>query len=199
MANSQTFVFMGRSGSGKGTQAKLLMERLAKESPEHAIYYLETGQRFRDFLNEPYHASALAKKIMDSGERQPDFLAIYMWSHLLVENMKGDEHLVMDGTPRSLLEAQALGTALNFFNRSDARIIHINISREVAETRLRARGRSDDAEAGIQKRLDWFDRDVVPAIEYYRSHPEYHFHEINGEQSVEAVQAELLQAVYGQH
>ena len=190
---------MGRSGCGKGTQAKLLMERLAKESPEHAIYYLETGQKFRDFLNAPYHASELAKKSMDAGERQPDFLAIYMWSHLLVENMKGDEHLVMDGTPRSLLEAQALGTALTFFNRPDARIIHINISRQEAEARLRARGRGDDAESGIQKRLDWFDRDVMPAIEYYRSHPEYHLYEVNGEQEIEAVQAELLQEVYGQH
>ena len=199
MASYQTFVFMGRSGCGKGTQAKLLMEHLAKESPENAIYYLETGQRFRDFLNAPYHASALAKRTLNLGERQPDFLAIYMWAHLLVENMKGDEHLVLDGAPRSVLEAQALGTALSFFNRADARIIHINISRQEAQARLRARGRGDDAEAGIQKRLDWFDRDVMPAIEYYRSHPEYHFYEVNGEQSIEAVQAELLQAVYGQH
>lgn len=199
MGSYQTFVFMGRSGCGKGTQAKLLMEHLAKESPEHSVYYLETGQKFRDFLNAPYHASVLAKKIMDAGERQPDFLAIYMWSHLLVENMKGDEHLVLDGTPRSLVEAQALGTALSFFNRADARIIHINISREQAEERLRARGRGDDAESGIQKRLDWFDRDVVPALEYYRAHPEYHFFEINGEQSVEAVNAELMRAIYGEH
>lgn len=199
MAHYQTFVFMGRSGCGKGTQAKLLMEQLAQTQPEHSVYYLETGQKFRDFLNAPYHASSLAKQIMDTGERQPDFLAIYMWSHLLVENMKGDEHLVLDGTPRSLIEAQALGTALTFFDRSDARIIHINISRQEAETRLRARGRGDDAENGIQKRLDWFDRDVVPAIEYYRTHPEYHFYEINGEQSVEAVQAELLRAIYGEH
>jgi len=199
MAHYQTFVFMGRSGCGKGTQAKLLMEYLAKESLEHPIYYLETGQKFRDFLSAPYHASTLAKQIMDTGERQPDFLAIYMWSHLLVENMKGNEHLVLDGTPRSLIEAQALGTALTFFDRTDARIIHINISRQEAEARLRARGRRDDAERGIRKRLDWFDRDVLPAIEYYRAHPESHFYEINGEQGVEEVQAELMQVIYGEH
>ena len=199
MASYQTFVCMGRSGCGKGTQAKLLMEHLSKAAPEHPIYYLETGQKFRDFLNAPYQASSLAKNIMDAGERQPDFLAIYMWSHLLVENMKGDEHLVLDGTPRSLVEAEALGTALLFFNRSDARIIHLNVSRAWAEARLRERGRGDDAESGIQKRLDWFDHDVVPALEYYRSHPDYHFIEVNGEQGIEGVHAELMSRVYGEH
>ncbi len=106
MAKYQTFVFIGRSGCGKGTQAKLLMEHLKQVEPERAVYYLETGAKFREFLDKGYPSSELARRRMDAGERQPDFLAVYMWSHLFVENMKGDEPLVLDGTPRSILEAQ---------------------------------------------------------------------------------------------
>jgi len=200
MATHQTFVFIGRSGCGKGTQAKLLMEYLQQAEPERDIYYLETGQKFREFLNAGYLSSELAKRIMEINERQPDFLAVYMWSHLFVENMKGDEHLVLDGTPRSRLEAEVLDTALRFYNRADAHIVHINVSREWSEQRLTERGRADDvAKDGIKKRLDWFDRDVVPAIEYYHEHREHNFHEINGERGIDEVHRELLASVYDNH
>ncbi len=200
MATYQTFVFIGRSGCGKGTQAKLLMEYLRRAEPERGIYYLETGQKFRDFLGQDYLSSTISKRIMEANERQPEFLAIYMWSHLFVENMKGDEHLVLDGTPRSLLEAQVLDTALTFYNRADAHIVHINVSREWSETRLTERGRADDvAKDGIKKRLDWFERDVLPAIQYYKEHSGHTFHEINGEQGIEAVHQALLANIYDKH
>ena len=199
MGAYQTFIFIGRSGCGKGTQAKLLMEHLKQVAPEHPIYYLETGAKFRDFLGAGYPSSELAKKRAEAGERQPDFLAVYMWSHLFVENVQGDEHLVLDGTPRSLLEAQTLDTALAFYGRADAHVIYINVSREWSETRLGERGRADDAGENVKKRLDWFDRDVLPAVEYYRSHPGHHFHEISGEQGIPDVQRALLASVYGNH
>ncbi len=200
MATYQTFIFIGRSGCGKGTQAKLLMEYLKQTEPEREIYYLETGQKFRDFLGENYLSSIIAKRIMETNERQPEFLAIYMWSHLFVENMKGDEHLVLDGTPRSLLEAQVLDTALRFYNRADAHIIYIDVSREWSETRLIERGRADDvAKDGIKKRLDWFDRDVLPAIQYYSEHREHNFHEVDGEQGIEAVHQALIASIYDKY
>ena len=45
----QSFIFMGRSGCGKGTQAKLLMEYLKKIDPARDIFYLETGAGVREF------------------------------------------------------------------------------------------------------------------------------------------------------
>lgn len=195
--NFQTFIFIGRSGCGKGTQAKLLMEYLAKAEPERRIYYLETGQKFREFLEKPYPSSILSKRVMEHSERQPDFLAIYMWSHLMVENMEGNEHLVLDGTPRSLLEAKALDTALKFYGRNGACVIFVNTSREWSERRLKDRGRQDDKnEEDIKKRLDWFEADVIPAVEYYRNNNDYRFHEINGEQDIAAVHKDIMNALY---
>lgn len=57
----QTFIFFGPSGSGKGTQARLLIEYLEKKDPERKTVYIETGRRFRDFITE---ASYTAKKRM---------------------------------------------------------------------------------------------------------------------------------------
>lgn len=197
MSKYGTFIFIGRSGCGKGTQARLLIEYLKRAEPERDVYYLETGQKFRDFVAGDSLSSILARRVMDQNERQPDFLAVYMWSHLLVENIRGDEHLVLDGTPRSRPEAEMLSTALSFFNRADAHIIHIKVSRQWARTRLESRGRADDtARGGIEARLNWFERDVEPALQYYREHPEYRFHEIDGEQSVERVEKAILDAIY---
>ena len=50
--NPQTFVFIGRSGCGKGTQAKLLQDVLKEKNPDQEIFYIETGANFRKFLGE---------------------------------------------------------------------------------------------------------------------------------------------------
>ena len=50
MSSPQTFVFIGRSGCGKGTQAKLLIEELKKNDPAHEVMYIETGARIREFI-----------------------------------------------------------------------------------------------------------------------------------------------------
>jgi adenylate kinase family enzyme len=47
----------------------------------------------------------------------------------------------------------------------------------------------------IETRLEWYKTDVVPVVEYYRTNSYYNFVEINGEQSVEAVHAEILKAI----
>ena len=46
-----TFIFVGQSGSGKGTQVDLLKEKLQKRHPNDEIYHLETGENFRKFIN----------------------------------------------------------------------------------------------------------------------------------------------------
>jgi adenylate kinase len=129
---------------------------------------------------------------MVSGQRQPDFLAVWMWSHHFIEDLRGDEHLIIDGTPRSLDEAKILNNAMSFYKRVQPKVIHIAVSRAWSEKHLLARGRADDIKADIKTRLDWYERDVVPALEYYRTNPNYQFVEVNGEQSIEDVQKEIL-------
>ena len=157
------------------------------------MFYIETGDKFRDFVSRTGHSSRLAKEIMDKSERQPDFLAIWTWADLLVNNMQGDEHLVFDGTPRSLMEAMTLETALKFFNRGKVTVVYIDVTREWSKERMLGRGRADDKKDGdIEKRLDWFDADVVPAVNYFKSSPNYNFVSVSGEHSIEEVHAELM-------
>jgi len=188
----KTFIFIGRSGCGKGTQAQLLIEHLRKADPEREIYYLETGQSFRNFLTENTLSAKLSKVAYDNGDLQPEFLAVWAWSHLLVDRMKEDEHLIIDGTPRRLHEAQVFDSAMKFYQRGKPKFVHINVSRDWSKTRLLARARGDDVESNIDKRLDWFETDVIPAIDFFRNREDYEFLDINGEQSVEAVHQELL-------
>jgi adenylate kinase family enzyme len=58
-------------------------------------------------------------------------------------------------------------------------------------------GRKDDTADSINKRLDWFDADVKPAIERFRRDRDYDFVEINGEQSIEAVHRDIMANVFG--
>lgn len=192
----QTFIFIGRSGCGKGTQADLLQKYLKQTDPGHEIFYLETGNRFREFIKGDSLSSKLSLEISRSGDRQPDFLAVWMWSHLFVEGLKGDESIIIDGTPRSINEARVLDSAIRFYKRNPATVVYLNVSRAWAEKRLAERGRTDDRSmAEVKKRLDWFETDVMPAVEHLQKHTEYRFLDINGEQPMEEVHQEILRKI----
>ena len=194
----QTFIFIGRSGCGKGTQVALLQEYIKKQDHKRHIFYIETGERFRQFIKEHSLSSRLAAEIYKTGNRQPDFIAVWMWSHLLVEKMTGGEHVIFDGTPRSLQEAQIIDTAITFYNRHRPQVMYLNISRETSKARMIARRRMDDINEGeIERRLNWFESDVLPAVEYFRNHSKYSFVELDGDQPVEAVQQQLLLKAFG--
>jgi adenylate kinase len=193
----QTFIFIGRSGCGKGTQVTLLQEYIRKQDQKRYVFYIETGERFRQFIKEHSLSSRLAAGIYKRGDRQPDFIAVWMWSHLLVERMTGEEHVIFDGTPRSLHEAQIIDTAITFYNRQRPHVIYLNISREVSKARMISRRRMDDINPEeIERRLNWFEADVIPAVEYFRQHSNYNFVELNGDQPVEAIHKELLSKVF---
>ncbi|KND51621.1 MAG: adenylate kinase [Parcubacteria bacterium C7867-003] len=189
----QTFIFIGRSGCGKGTQVKLLDSLIKEKDPNSEIFYLETGMRFREFIKNDTYSSNIAKSIYESGERQPDFLAIWMWAHLLIESFKGTEHLVADGTPRSLSEAIAFITAMKFYNRQHINVVYINVSREWAMDRLKERGRFDDTDqTKVEKRLNWFDKDVAPAIEFFKNNPDINFYDVDGERPIQEIHLDIV-------
>ena len=189
----QTFIFIGRSGCGKGTQAALLQKLIKEKDPTGEIFYLETGAHFRQFITEKGYTSLLSNNIYKIGERQPDFLAIWIWSDVLIENFKSTEHAIFDGITRSLPEAMIFTTAMEFYNRH-VMVIHINVSRKWSEERLLARGRMDDkTKEDIDKRLNWFDTDTAPALEYFNVNPRYTLLDINGEQTIEEVHTEIVQ------
>jgi len=195
-ANLHTYVFIGRSGCGKGTQAKLLIDHLKEKgivTDTNPIYYQETGSRFREFVTKDSYSSRLEKELMDKSERAPDFLAVWIWASLFIETLTGQEHLILDGSPRALLEAQMLETAFNFYGRKNVVVVYLDVSRAESKKRLILRGRPDDQKLGdIDKRLDWFESDVLPAVEYYRNNKKYKFLEVDGEQTIEKIHEDLV-------
>ena len=188
----ETFIFFGRSGSGKGTQADLLGEYLKKKDPGRNVLHIETGRRIREFLEEKSHTSELTSAVVKNGGLLPAFLPIWVWTEYLIKNFTGNEHLILDGLSRRGSEAPVFDSALSFYGIKHPFIVSINVSREWARDRLLARGRADDTAMDIERRLDWYENNVVPAIEFFRSKPEYRFVEINGEQPIEKVQGDIL-------
>jgi len=188
-----TFIFMGQSGSGKGEQNRLLQKVLKEKNPEREIYNLETGNNFRKLVSGDSYSSKLAKAVADKGKLQPAFLAVCFWADNLLNNIKGDEHWILDGICRRLEEATVFTTAVEFYDRKPI-VIYVKVSRKWATDRLLGRGRADDTDmAQLNGRLDWFEEFTMPAIEYLKTNDRYTVLEINGEQTIEQVHEEIMQ------
>lgn len=191
--NKQTIIFIGRSGAGKGVQSEMLKKYLSEKTPDTPILYIETGDYFRKYIKAPGDTWDRARKIMELGGRQPDFLAVWMWTTAFIENYKGNEHVVFDGAPRAVAEAHILDTTFPYYDRTNVAVVFLDVSQGWAEERLRGRGRADDINPEVvARRLAYFNKDVAPVIEFYRSALGYHFLQINGEQTPEQVHADIL-------
>ena len=190
----QAFIFIGRSGCGKGTQAELLIKKIEDEGTK--TLHMETGAFFREFIKKNLYTEVLTKKVIESGGLMPEAMAIHMWVSYLVDNFTGKEDLVFDGAPRKLMEAELLDGVLKFYNIKKYKVIYINVSHDWSKTKLLARGRTDDSEAGVEKRLKWFDTEVMPSVEFFKSNNDCEFFDINGEQTIEEVHNELMNKVF---
>ena len=121
----QTYIFIGRSGCGKGTQIDLLAEKLKKDSSEIGINHISLGQDLRKFWEGDTYTHKLSKEILEAGELQPEFLVVYLWGKDLIEDMNEKDHLILDGTPRRLNEAEVLDSAIRFYKRENLFLISI--------------------------------------------------------------------------
>lgn len=190
-------MFLGASGCGKGTQAKLLIKKL-EDLGDRKVLYVETGAKFREFMNRDNHSAKIVKNLLDQGKFMPSFLAIWVWAHVFVEEIGGEEHLVLDGPSRRPPEAPVLDGAFRFYDRPKVDIVHIKVSHEWAKNRLLARGRYDDNKQDIEERLSAYEKFVLPTIEFYRENADYYnVHEINGEQTIDEVAHDIEKAVFG--
>lgn len=191
----KSFVFIGRSGSGKGTQAKLLQDYLAKLDPSRKILYVQSGAEFREFIKGDTTVQKLSNDIYQKGGLQPEFLAVYMWTNVLVKNYTGTEHVIMDGMPRKYHEAGVLQSFFDSFNLKKTFIIYVDINKEESVNRLLARKRFDDTREKIEERLSWFETDVEHTLDFYRDNPDYVYLAVNGEQPIEKVHQDILDKV----
>lgn len=181
-------ILIGRSGSGKGTQAELLQKEFGN------FYSVATGDLFRKLNASGTDAGNRSKKILEEGGLPYDELATALWMYNLAFNLREDQGLLADGFPRRLNEAKNLDNFLKFLGRQDKTLYFLlDISREEASRRLLARAREDDNENAIDGRMNYFEERVVPLIDYYKSNNKLII--INGEQSVEMIHKDILKAI----
>jgi len=196
MKEPLVFLLMGRAGCGKGTQADLLMKYLEKNGYTDLLY-IYVGSGLRDFIEKNSSlTSKLADEIMRKGDMEPSFLSVWALSGDLIKKMNEETSLVIDGFPRNLTEAEIIDEAIAFYGLKNVYPVFIETNREDSRKRLLDRGRADDTEIAIKRRLDYFDQYVQPVIDYYEKESKYKLTRINGEQSVEDVHREILEKVF---
>lgn len=189
---ARTLIFVGPQGSGKGTQIKKLLEVLAAKN-QQSIVHIETGKGFRSLIADPKtFAERKVAASLERGELQPDFLTYILWGSQMLKELDASKHLVIDGFPRTLEQAAVLDEALRFFERAQVDIINLDTPDAVVKERMLARGRKDDSEESIMKRLAWYQDYSVPVLSYYRSRPNTQVHDINGALTIDEVHEEIL-------
>lgn len=190
---SKVFIFLGRSGCGKGTQADLLMDHLCKIGDKDCkTLHIESGALIREFSKGDGYTNKKTNQVMSDGLLIPEAVIVSLWMNYLTDNFTGKENIVFDGCPRKLREAQLLNDALRFYDIEKPTVILINVSKDWSEKRLLGRARKDDNPESIKRRLEWFETEVVPSINYFKSDSYYNFLDINGEQPIDDVQNEIL-------
>lgn len=212
------FVLIGRSGCGKGTQAKLLGEHFGN------LCYIATGDLFRKLASQDTEVGHRTKALIEGGGLPFNDLATMLWMSAISYNLKEEQGFCLDGAPRRIEEAKALDAFLKYVERTESTmIILIDISRKEAFDRLTKRRickncgqlipwvgdyknlevcdkcggdleeRADDISQAIKNRLDYFDKDVSKVIKYFKK--KKRLITIKGEQPIEKVFKDILAEV----
>jgi adenylate kinase len=192
----KTIIFIGPQGSGKGTQIERLYSVIAEKDPTRRIVDIQTGRRFRALAakRETYADKKIAATL-DSGELQPDFITHLLWGQAMLDQLDNKSHLLIDGFPRTVHQAEVLEDALDFFERDHVHVINLDTPEEVVRKRMEERAREDDTTDSIETRLRWYREDTLPVLDYYRVRPETTVHDIDGMVSIDDVHEAIVAAL----
>jgi len=156
-------VILGAPGSGKGTQAKMLVGHLG-------VPHISTGVLLRNAAKRGTELGLLAKSIIDQGELVPDNIM----SDMIEERLGRDDvanGFILDGYPRNVAQAKSLDAMLDRLGRPVQEIIHIDVDPEQIIKRLAKRqeleGRVDDAEITVRNRMRVYAEQTAPVADYY--------------------------------
>lgn len=153
-------IFLGPPGAGKGTQAQLLSEL-------YSTPHISTGDILRTAVNAQSPLGKKAKGYMDRGELVPDDLILDLIKERLAQ-ADTKEGWILDGFPRNVSQAIFLDKLLTELNSTIDLVLYLEVPDEILIQRLLARGRRDDNESTIRRRLEVYHQDTVPLVEYYR-------------------------------
>ncbi len=178
-------IFFGAPGVGKGTQATLLAERLD-------LPHISTGAIFRGAIDSGQILGLRVKEYLDQGLLVPDELTSEIALATLAEN-RCNHGFILDGYPRNLRQAEDLNAAMRERRRTIDRVVHLVVPQQEVIDRMLGRGRVDDTEAVIRRRLAVYDAETAPVLGFYR---ELHIvAEVNGLGTVDEVQERILEAI----
>jgi adenylate kinase len=179
-------IFLGAPGAGKGTQAQTLAHH-------RNIPHISTGDILRQAMQRQTPLGVKAQDYVSRGELVPDELVNDLVEERLDE--PDVEHgWILDGFPRKVSQASFLDELLQQKHSDrNVRVINLEVPDDVLMARLLGRGRADDNEEVIRRRLEVYREQTAPLIDYYRDRQQLVC--VNGNQSLEEVTAELLDVI----
>ena len=175
-------ILFGPPGIGKGTQSE-------KISNEFNIPKISTGDILRQAIESGTRLGLSAKKLMDSGDLVPDEIVLRIVEHRAAED-DCKNGFILDGFPRTIPQAEGLSAFMESNNLPNFKCIEIQVPDEVIIERLLLRGRNDDTEETIRKRLDIYKKDTAPVKNYYMKIN--NFYKVNGNATIDEVYKDII-------
>lgn len=156
-------VLLGAPGSGKGTQAALLVEELG-------LPHISTGELLRSAVKARTELGLQAKVVMDRGELVSNEIMLGLIEERLSKADVGGG-FILDGYPRNIVQAEALDVLLDRLDQPVDEALQIDIDIDMVVARIAKRaaeeGRSDDTEETVRKRMEVYAAQTAPVVDYY--------------------------------
>ena len=177
-------ILLGPPGVGKGTQASLAAQSNGWE-------HLSTGELLRDEVSRKTDLGNRANEYMSRGDLVPDDLMVEMVASRIASQKPGDV-LLLDGFPRTLPQAEALGAQAP--SAAVGLALYFTAPDSVLTARLMGRGRADDTEEVIAHRLTVYRETTAPLERFYRERGL--LVEIDSDRDIPEIQSEMARVVH---
>lgn len=182
-------VLLGPPGSGKGTQAALLRDRLG-------LAHISTGVLLRDAVERGTELGLKARGYMDAGELVPDGLVLDLLEERLGQDDVGSG-FILDGYPRNLAQTEALDRVLGRISQPVEFAVAVTVDEGEIVDRLSKRaieeGRSDDTEEVIRNRMRVYAEQTAPVARHYADRGQ--LHKVDGMGAIDEVNQRILAAL----
>ncbi len=153
-------VILGRQGSGKGTQCFRLSE-------SYGTIHISTGDILRAAVETQTELGKKAKIIMDAGDLVPDEIINAIVAERIEMNDVITSGFILDGYPRTSSQAQALEEELLSSGLSLDLAINLEVPVGEVTQRMLDRSRADDTEEAIKRRLEIYENETAPLLEWF--------------------------------
>ena len=152
-------VLLGPPGSGKGTQGELI-------SMKYGIAHLSSGELFRTEVEKKTAIGLEINRFLQTGGLVPDERTVELL-HNKLNKIDLSVGVILDGYPRTLHQAEELNCYLDNY-KYRLLSLYLNVPRELLYNRLKKRGRQDDIEDSIEKRLSVHENEIKPLLNFYK-------------------------------